>query len=134
MKSFKIVFLSVLILLCFCIAGCENPNSSISQNEGILTVVNATEEDFVHVVWTYENGIEIDLGSDDIFDVPLSANVKGIKAKGECSISLEEGNGTLSFYLAKGGSEMELKEEYSIIKEAETVILITNDTLIKYYK
>lgn len=123
----------IILLISICLFSCaQNPEQV--HNEGILTVVNATEKDFVHVFWKYCDGEKISLGTDNIYEIPTNLNIKGIKAKSEYSLSLKEGKGTLFFYLAEGGDEMELNEEFEIKKSYETEILITNETLIKYYK
>lgn len=123
----------ILLFFSLCLFSCtQNPEQE--PNEGILTVINATEKDFVHVIWKFDDGEQISLGTDDIYEVPTNMNTKGIQSKSEYSIILKEGKGTLFFYLADGGNEMELNENNSIKKDFETVILITNDTLVKYYK
>ena len=86
------------------------------------------------MIWKFSDGEQISLGTDDIYEVPTNLNTKGIKAKSDYSITLKEGKGTLFFYLAEGGDEMELNEEFEIKKSSETEILITNETLVKYYK
>ncbi len=123
----------IILLISICLFSCaQNPEQV--HNEGILTVVNATEKDFVRVIWKFKDGEQISLGTDDIYEVPTNMNTKGIQSKSEYSITLKEGKGTLFFYLADGGDEMELNEEFEIKKSCETEILITNETLVKYYK
>lgn len=129
----KIYKIFILLILSFCLFSCAQ-FSEQEPNEGILTVINATEKDIVHVIWKFSDGEQLSLGTDDIYEVPTNLNTKGIKSKTECSISLKEGKGTLFFFLADGGDEMELDEEFEIKKSLETEILITNDTLVKYYK